>query len=244
MPLLELPVELQREIYSYVLCPGFITIRRTRFDCLQCQAFTRQRSGRTPQWNLTPNTSTHCSMVETAVCERLDKNMAAHLIQKATQTTSRYFGYQLKRVLLRHHQDRKMTIVDCSPQGLPASAVNRAKEHRWCACQYWPVYPDIHGLLQARHRCLRNMMIAQELQRDGSDARASDEELGLYRVDLSLLRVCREVYAVARDLVWEENMFHFEVQYDFETFLGMLSERQRSKLKKVQIVAEVLVMLG
>lgn len=87
-------------------------------------------------------------------------------------------------------------------------------------------------------------MIAQERQRDGPDARASDEELGLYRVDLSLLRVCREVYAVARDLVWEENVFHFEVQDDFETFLGMLNERQRSKLKKVQLVAEVLVILG
>lgn len=60
---------------------------------------------------------------------------------------------------------------------------------------------------------------------------------------MSLLTVCKELYTIAKDMVWEENVFQFAIQNDLESFLGILNERQRSKLRNVQIVADVLVVL-
>lgn len=240
MPLLGLPVELQREIYSYILCPGLITVHRLRSHCIACRPFTRQRSGRVPQWNLTPTISTHSSAAEVAVCEQLDTKIRMHLMDKGVRTSSRYLDYQVKRLLQRHIHDRRVTLVDCSPKGLHASIAKKARTTRWCACQAWPIYSEMH-YPDARQQCLRDMMLTQRHRKGGSEA--SHQATRPRALDMSLLTVCKELYTIAKDMVWEENVFQFAIQDDLESFLCTLSERQRSKLSKVQIVADVLLVL-
>lgn len=240
MQLIDLSVELQREIYGYILCPGLITVNRLRSHCIACRPFTRQRSGRIPQWNVTPTISTYSSAAEVAVCEQLDTKIRMHPMDKGVRTSSRYLDYQVKRLLCRHIHDRRVTLVDCSPEGLHASTAKQARTTPWCACQAWPICSEMHHP-DARQQCLRDMMLTQRHRQRGSDA--SRRVTRSRALDMSLLTVCKDLYTIAKDMVWEENVFQFTVQDDFESFLGMLSERQRSKLRKVQIVADVLMVL-
>lgn len=61
----------------------------------------------------------------------------------------------------------------------------------------------------------------------------AEEELPKPMLDLSLLGVCRQVYEEANFLLWTTNIFSFEDDVTFLTFINSLHLRQREKLKRL-----------
>lgn len=59
-------------------------------------------------------------------------------------------------------------------------------------------------------------------------------------LDLSVLRVCRQIYEEGTTILWRTNTFSFEVGQSLEAFLVKLNSMQRRKLSKLHIRATYL----
>lgn len=255
MSLLGLPVELQTEIYGYVLNPGFITARRTGADLPDSYCFTRQRSGRNPKWNVV--ISAHgMSQRDRAWSDlyerrRIFAKIVVHWIDRAFQTPSRYLQYQVDRLLKNVREGTLATAVDCSVRGLTARLIEQERTQRWCLCQFcsnWVRYEySAHerlgfGAYLCGHSSTGSFPFDEKDQHNEESPSSANALSEPPLLELGLLRVCKEIHAIGKDLVWQ-NVFHFEAQADLEMFLGMLSEQQRKKMKRVQIAKEVVVLL-
>ena len=55
------------------------------------------------------------------------------------------------------------------------------------------------------------------------------------KLDLSVLRACRQIYAGANLLLWTTNTFSFEKNSTFQMFVNMIHSTQRMKIRRVHI---------
>lgn len=209
-----LPVGVQLQIYRYILCPGIISIECRGLRRFKgCNAGERLTAGRTVT-----------SSIPTRRCadEGLDENMTHVRRWCHARDENHILGMAARS-----------TSIYARYQLIQALRSHRSKGR-------------IPQVVDLNSSPINSRYIRTAKDQSQCDCRFCCE----WKVCgprpsrmLSILGVCRNIYAVARDMMFRENVFMLGKTRDLDVFLHTLTQRQRANVRKVQLAKEILLLM-